>query len=119
MNEPIQKNENSRVFITHEVRPGRKITIDYTPAKEFGQLKSITLIDFSRDEGAISNDVLIEEIRAKLHDFDAENDFIVISGSPAVSFVVAMILRERAHRVNLLRWSNETKSYSPLVINLI
>ena len=110
-------DQNTRsVFVTQEVRAGR---IDYTPAREFGALKFITMMDFSSENDSIMNEVLINEIRTKLIEFNFNDDYIVITGSPLVSAAVFMVLRERTHRVNVLRWSNQSHTYTPVNINLM
>ncbi len=107
--------KTSRVFVTQEARTGR---IDYSPARDFGTLKFITIMDFSSDDESIQNKVLVDEIRTALRDFDIDNDFIVMTGSPLVTAAVFMILRERTHIARVLRWSNQSHTYTPVTINL-
>ncbi len=111
----MSNQQASRVFVTQEARAG---SIDYTPAKAYGNISFLTVMDFAPEEDSIYNVVLIEEIRAKLHDFNAETDYMVITGSPVVTAAVFMILRERQTRVRVLRWSNRDFSYSVVTINL-
>lgn len=114
---PEQNNQAPRVFVTQEVRNSRT-QIDYSPARKFGAIEFLTIMDFSSDEGSLSNKVLIEELRARLKEFDPSRDYIVTTGSPIVSAVVFMILRERTTCVNFLRWSNRDFRYEPVTINL-
>lgn len=111
----MENNESSKVFVTQEVRAGK---IDYAPAHRFGDLKFITLMDFSSEEESIGNKVLVDEIRSRTKDFDAERDFIVITGSPLVAAAVFMVLRERFFSIRVLRWSNISRTYSVVTINL-
>lgn len=104
-----------RVFVTQEVRSGR---IDYSPARKFGKVCFCTVMDFSPEGESIMNNVIIDELRGKLQDFNSEVDFIVTSGSPLVIAAVFMILRERTHKVRVLRWSNRDFVYNEVVINL-
>lgn len=108
-------NASGIVFVTQEAKSG---TVDYSPAKQFGRLEFLTIMDFSPEENSMNNQVLIQEVRAKLRDYDPEQDFVVITGSPTVTAVVFMILRERQHKVNILRWSNRDYSYTPVVVDL-
>ena len=105
-----------RVFVTQEVRTGR---IDYTPAKEFGKVHFCTIMDFSAESGSLLNNVIVDEIRMKLADFDAVNDYMVTSGSPLVIAAAFMILRERTSTVRVLRWSNRDFKYQEVIINLL
>ncbi len=105
----------SRVFVTQEARSR---SIDYAPARAFGTLEFVTVMDFSSEENSLNNQVLVDEIRARLRDFDSESDYVVITGSPVVTAAVFMILRERVTSVRVLRWSNRDLSYSVATINL-
>jgi hypothetical protein len=106
-----------RVFVTQEVRNPRQ-NIDYSPARKFGDVVFLTMMDFSSDEGSISNKALIEEIRTRLRDFNPQTDFVVTTGSPVVAAVVFMILRERTSMVKFLRWSNRDYCYQEVTIAL-
>lgn len=106
-----------RVFVTQEVR-GPRTNIDYTPARKFGDVDFLTLMDFSSDKNSITNRVLVEELRNKLRGFNPERDYIVQTGSPLVAAVVFMILRERTSKVLFLRWSNRDFRYEEVEINL-
>ena len=110
-------NSKSRVFVTQEVRNSRT-NIDYTPARAFGDVQFLTIMDYSSDESSIFNKVLVEEIRSRLSQFDPERDYVVVTGSPLVAAVVFMILRERTSRVKFLRWSNRDYRYYEVTINL-
>lgn len=110
-------NKQPRVFVTQEVRNSR-VKIDYAPARSFGQIQFLTIMDYSSDDSSIFNKVLVEELRGRLADFDPENDYVVVTGSPLVAAIVFMILRERTHRVKFLRWSNRDFQYSETTINL-
>jgi hypothetical protein len=107
----------SKVFVTQEVCNPRQ-NIDYAPARKFGEVNFLTIMDFSSEDNSLSNQVLVEELRAKLLDFVPTEDYIVITGSPIVAAVVFMILRERTASVNFLRWSNRDHCYQPVTIKL-
>lgn len=106
---------NGKVFVTQEAKPG---TIDYSPAKVYGNLEFLTIMDFSPEDDSIYNMVLIQELRAKLHDFNPETDYVVITGSPVVAGAVFMVLRERQTKVKVLRWSNRAFAYSVVTLNM-
>lgn len=108
--------QQPRVFVTQEVRANH---IDYSPARQFGEVIFCTIMDFTPFEGSMQNNVLIDEMRKALHDFDPKNDFIITTGSPVVMLAAGMILRERAHSVRVLRWDNRLKEYQQVTVNLI
>jgi hypothetical protein len=113
----MSTSQPPRVFVTQEVRNPRT-NIDYSPARKFGDVKFLTIMDFSSDDDSISNKVLVEELRSRLQDFNPTTDFIVTTGSPLVSAVVFMILRERTTFVQFLRWSNRDFCYNKVTISL-
>lgn len=104
---------NSKVYITQE-----NSSLNYLPAEQFGEIVFLTRNDFSQVKGSITNGILINELRTKLREFDPENDYIAVSGSPVVAGVAFMILRERTDKVNILRWSNRDRVYQTLSIQL-
>ncbi len=115
MNAPCQ-SKTPRVFVTQEVRTGR---IDYSPARKYGQITFCTIQDFSPENDSIINKVVVDELRTRLRDFNAETDFVVTSGSPLVIAAVFMILRERTGKVRVLRWSNRDLIYQEVTLNLV
>lgn len=104
---------NSRVFITQE-----NPNLNYLPAEQFGEVVFLTRHDFSLVRNSLNNDALLNEIRHNLRDFDAKNDYVVISGSPIVAGVAFMILREKTEEMNILRWSNRDHLYQHLIISI-
>lgn len=92
--------------------------LNYLPAEQFGEIVFLTKDDFSLVKNSLANEALINSLRHKLKNFDPDDDYMVISGSPAVSAVVFMLLRERTPRVKILRWSNRDRVYQPLSITL-
>lgn len=113
MNAP-QAVTTARVFVTQEVN-----RIDYTPAHYYGRVVFCTVMDFSPENDSTMNKVLVDEVRARLRDFNPDKDFVVTSGSPLVIAAVFMILREKTHKVRVLRWSNRDFVYQEVTINLI
>lgn len=102
-----------KVFITQE-----NPNLNYLPAEAFGEIVFMTRGDLSPVRNSLNNEALIEELRGKVREFNAREDFIVISGSPVVAAVTFMLLRDRADTVNVLRWSNRDRVYQHLVISL-
>ncbi|TXG97768.1 MAG: hypothetical protein E6R08_06515 [Nevskiaceae bacterium] len=105
-----------RVFVTQEVRTGR---IDYSPARAWGQIKFCTIMDFSPEEESQLNEVLVQDLRRVLADYDPQVDWVVMSGSPLVIAAIFMIIRERTASARVLRWSNRDHVYQEVTINLL
>lgn len=105
-----------RVFVTQEVRASR---IDYTPARAWGQIHFCTIMDFSPEEDSQLNEVLVQDLRRALQDYDPAVDWVVTSGSPLVIAAVFMIIREKTATARVLRWSNRDHMYQEVTINLL
>lgn len=108
----------ARVFITHE-----NGSLDYTPAEQFGDITFLTRDDISPVKGSLANDELVAKLKAQLRSFDFYNDFLLPSGSPAVSGLAFAILGGRTRDVaglplKILRWSNRDHKYQPLCVTL-
>lgn len=103
----------AKVYVTQE-----NPALNYLPAEEFGEIVFLTKDDFSVIKNSLVNEALVADLQRKLKAFIPDDDFMVISGSPAVSAAVFMLLRERTKRVKILRWSNRDRIYQPLVIQL-
>lgn len=103
----------AKVLVTQE-----NPNLNYLPAEQFGEVHFLTRLDFSPIRNSLTNDAVIKELRDKLRDYNPQTDYIVISGSPVVSSVAFMIIREKTDTVNILRWSNRDQMYQHLVISL-
>lgn len=107
-----------KVYITNESR-----SHNYLPAEQFGTIEFLTADDFSSVASSLLNPRLVHKMRTKLTEFDPKRDFIVPSGSPIVTGVAFMLLREVLQergesRFTVLRWSKFTTTYEPIVIDL-
>ena len=102
-----------KVFVTQEVP-----RLDYSKAAEFGGVVFLSAMDLSSEKNSLHNVAIIDGMRDKLRDFDPEHDYLVPSGSPIVAAAAFMLVREKAHRVSVLKWSNRDFLYSVVHINL-
>lgn len=104
-----------KVFVTSE-----NVGLDYSPAEGWGELQFITNKDFTAmGELSPSNADLVREIRKQLLKFNAEEDLVIVSGSPLVSAVVFMMLGKMGvKRISVLRWSNRDHVYYRTSVNI-
>ena len=92
--------------------------LDYTPAEAFGDVVFLTRLDWSPIPSSIANKTLVEEVRRGLKDFRPDVDYVTTSGSPVVSGIMFMILREKTDKLNFLRWSNRDHRYQSLLVHI-
>jgi len=102
-----------RVFVTHE-----NPALNYQPAEDFGDVEFLTNQDLSPMHNSLNNEAIIENMRKSLTRFDPKNDYIVLSGSPVVTAVAFMLLRERTDTLNVLRWSNRDHVYQHILVSV-
>ena len=103
-----------KVFITQE-----NPNLNYSPAEQFGDVHFLTRGDFSPIKNSLNNEFIVDELRKKLKDYNPATDYLVVSGSPVVSAVVFMLIREITQVVRILRWSNRDQVYQPLFISIV
>jgi len=103
----------STVWVTQE------INLNFVPAEQFGEVRFLAREDLSNIRGSLHNEKLVAHIARGLREFDADNDYIVIAGSPYVSALVFMMLGAKGIKgVNVLRWDNRTFTYIPAYIDM-
>ena len=108
-----QSEVKPKVFVTYETNH------DFSEAERYGEITFLTSDDLSNVRGSVRNEGILSNIRNKLKKFDAENDWIVVTGSPYVAAAVFLILGNRKIRsVNVLRWDNRDFVYRPMHIEL-
>jgi hypothetical protein len=106
----------SKVYVTQETNH------DFIPAEKFGEVVFMTVSkrdDFWNIRNSGNNERLLAHLAECLKDFDPENDYIVITGSPYVTAAICLILGNwRVQGVRFLRWDHMDRSYVPLYIEL-
>lgn len=101
------------VWVTQETN------VDFSEAERYGEVRFLTADDFNNTRASIKNQHLLMALRHQLKDFDPENDWVVITGSPIVSCAVFMILGWMRHPlVRILRWDNRDLLYRPHYLEL-
>lgn len=105
---------NPIVWVTQEMSD-----LNYTPANVYGDVRFITGLDFSTQEGvaSIKNPQLVSEIEKFAAKFDDAIDYLVPSGSVFVSMVACAALAKRGiKKVAFLRWNHRKTNYD--ILNL-
>lgn len=102
-----------KVFVTQETN------YDFSPAEAYGEIVFITNDDVNNINGSIHNISLMQQIRRCLHQFNQDEDFVIISGSPYVAALAFMVLGLKGRtNIKFLRWSNRDKTYTPISVDL-
>lgn len=100
-------------FVTQE-----NPNFDYSPLEKYGKPTFVTASDFSGSTNSLFNEDLALKIKKVMQDFNADEDFLVPSGSPLVTAFCLVALRDSGlDRFPVLRWSNRDRDYKPVIIN--
>lgn len=102
----------AKVFIT------QKIKVDFQQVTQHGEP---VFLSVGREDlwGDGQDSELIGRLELGLRDFDEDNDFIVLAGSPYVNATVMLILgRMHVRSVQFLRWDNSKLYYTRLAVAL-
>lgn len=103
----------SKVFVTQES------SYNFAKAEDFGEIIFLSRADLHNIQGSLHNEEVMRGIDKKLDEFNENEDWLVIAGSPYIAAVVFFLLGKRgAKTLNLLRWDNRDYIYLPMKINL-
>jgi hypothetical protein len=99
----------SKVYVTQE-RPG----FNYLDAERFGEIKFITHRDYTMPHTADNNKLLREDIRIAVNEYDPDQDYILLSGSPLVAGVVIgkIVRKYDPEVVKVVKWDNRRSEYT-------
>jgi hypothetical protein len=101
------------IWVTQETN------LDFAPAERFGEVRFLTREDLNNVKGSLHNEKVTADISQRLRNFDAENDFVVIAGSPYISALVFMLLARKGIRnIKVLRWNNRDFDYIPMHLSV-
>ena len=107
----------SIVYVIQEL-PGTKIgspKFNIMGAQKYGKLK-VLLPEHSQI--ILSPGPLVFKLR-KLLDKCTENDYLLLTGDPAIIGVACSIVADKTRgKFNLLKWDRQEKMYYPIEINL-
>ena len=103
----------AKVWVTQETN------LNFMPAEKFGEIRFLAREDVSNIQKSLHNEKLVTHIRGGLAEYDNDNDFIVIAGSPYVAALVFLMLGREGYRsVKVLRWDNRSFEYIPMMIEM-
>lgn len=103
----------TKVYVTQET------AFDFTTAEAYGEVEFLTHRDLSSVRSSITNTHTLREINQKLKSIDFDADYLVITGSPYIAAAVFMLIgRKGIKKVNILRWDNRDRKYTPMEIAL-
>lgn len=108
-----------KVFVTQEPIPTpERGPLDFSDAERFGKLVFLTRDDLVNARGSLQNQWLIKEIAKIMRDYDPEEDWLLIAGSPYVAAVVmALIGSKGVDSIRMLRWTNRDRRYMPMFLD--
>lgn len=90
---------------------------NFSNAKRFGELIPILERDVFPDDVKQRLPIMQKIIMAKLKDFNAARDRILLTGDPVAIFIVGRQLSV-CEKVTLLKWDSENKGYFEVTVNL-
>ena len=83
------------------------VTMDFTPALQFGQLEVL----LTHTQSMIAPVPTIRQLREKLENF-SDNDYIIPVGDPVLMSTVAAVASHMNHgRVKYLKWDRKQRQY--------
>lgn len=96
----------SKVFVTQE-----NSAVDYLPATKYGDLVFVIgsnqrLVPYAQ---SVENKLVIEQIRTVLLDFNADEDYLLCTGSPTIMALCASELGPDLKKI--LNWDNRMRDY--------
>lgn len=103
----------AKVWVTQET------AYDFGSAETYGEIVFITNDDVNNTRGSLHNEALMRQIRMAVHQYNEDEDFVIIAGSPYVAALVfATLGRKGVSQIKFLRWSNRDRVYTPVSIDL-
>lgn len=96
--------------------PTGPVPMDYTSAYRYGDVEFVTRSDLPLTRGESSlKDQWTASVRDFLRRYDAECDFIVLTGSPLAIFLLGVVIGSvgPTARPKVLVWRRETDQYVP------
>jgi hypothetical protein len=106
----------TRVFVIQETDH------DFTEAEKFGPVTFLSVDrkdDLNNVHPSEHNQRLVAHLRQQLREFNPQEDWIVITGSPYITAVVFALCGLAGDRkLRMLRWDNRDFRYLPLIVDL-
>lgn len=92
------------------------VTMDFSPALEFGDLEFITVYDIPLYGKGVVMDQWNRDVRDFVQKYDPMHDFIVTTGQPLAIFMIGYELAKSGKRPRFLVWRREENRYR--VVNI-
>ncbi len=106
----------SKVYVVQETN------LDYSEAEAFGDLVFLSIDrrdDFNSVANSEHNERMLSHLAHGLRNFNEDEDWFVITGSPYISAAVFWLFgQRRARKLRLLRWDNREFRYLPIPLQL-
>lgn len=96
-----------KVFVTQEISK-----INYSSAMDYGEVVFLTSDEYKQlpTDGRINNSIKAE-IRKKMSEYIAGEDFILTSGSPVSILYTGMMISGQLAAHKILKWNNQSNHY--------
>lgn len=103
----------SKVYVTQEAR------FNFVDAEQYGELVFMTHDDLWGIKDSAHNEQVMCDLARHVREFDIENDWLIVAGSPYVAAAVFLQLGNKGVReVRVLRWDRISAKYQPMFIQL-
>lgn len=86
----------------------------FWPAEKYGKTRHCLPA-----RGDYNVDAMTIRLREAFRDFDAQTDYVLLSGAPIACAIAFAILHERFDQFQVLRWSVPAQDYNAVTVNLM
>lgn len=108
----------SKVYLTQDI-PIDKFTgqpkYNIVGAQKYGKVE---VIFPGKSQMLYSPAPFIMKIRMALSKFNPEEDYLLLSGDPAIILTFGLVIAEMYGKVKVLKWDRQEMQYYPVEINL-
>lgn len=101
----------SKVYIIQEMT-----RMNYLPAASFGQIDHLTRLEFKPLQNSNQSEYVLDEVSAKLSNFDPSSDYIIMTGGPVLIGLVIHALLDKHGYVKVLHWDRQELKYMPFTL---
>src|SRR5574337_1060112 len=103
--------------IQESIIPGSNgVPMDYSPAERFGDVQFALTVDMSRQSNSPINGCIFEDLSQMVGLYHEGRDYLVLTGSPAVIFMVGAAFALADKRPTLLVWDKRGQEYRELAL---
>lgn len=83
--------------------------LNYVPAEAYGEL--IPIFKPGEQVTSLTVDSALDTAESVLHNYDADIDYLLLTGDPAAIAVATAVIARRHGRIRLLKWDREACRY--------